>query len=93
MKTRLIALVMVLSIFVLGISSSSFAQEKGIKKTHDKTMMMDSTKVKTHKMESDTMMNSNNMKMDSTTHKMGKKEMMWDSTKSKTNKNWEKEIK
>ena len=32
MKTPLITLVMVLSIFVLGISSSSFAQEKAPKR-------------------------------------------------------------
>ena len=78
MKTRLIALVMVLSIFVLGISSSSFAQEKVPKKT-----MMDSTKAKTHKMES-----TKDMMMDSTktkTHKMeSTKDMMMDSTKAKT---------
>jgi hypothetical protein len=52
MKTRLMSLVIVLSFFVLGISSSSFAQEKMPKKTHHKTTMMDSTKAKTHKMKS-----------------------------------------
>ena len=83
MKTRLIALVMVLSIFVLGISSSSFAQEKVPIKTYHKTMMMDSTKAKTHKMKS-----TKTMMMDSTkakTHKMeSTKDMMMDSTKAKT---------
>ena len=83
MKPRLIALVMVLSIFVLGIGSSSFAQEKAPKKTHHKTMMMDSTKAKTHKMEStkDMMMDSTKaktLKMEST------KDMMMDSTQAKT---------
>lgn len=74
MKTRLIALVMVLSIFVLGINNS-FAQENTAKKTHHKTMMMDSTKVKTHKMESTKDMKMDSMKMES---------MKMDSTKTKT---------
>ena len=51
---------MFLSIFVLGINNS-FAQEKTAKKTHHKTMMMDSTKVKTHNMEP-----TKDMMMDST---------------------------
>lgn len=83
MKTRLIALIMVLSIFVLGVSSSSLAQ-KAPKKTHHKTMMMDSTKVKTHKMKS-----KKTMMMDSTktkTHKMKSTKTTTHHKMSKTSK-------
>ncbi len=75
MKTRLISLVMVLSFFVLGICSSSFAQEKMPKKTHHKTMMVDSTKAKTHKMKSTKTATHHK------THKSSK--MKSDSTKTK----------
>ena len=54
MKTRLIALAIFLSVFAMGINSSSYAQNKSTKKSHNKTMMMDSTKAKSHKMKTST---------------------------------------
>ena len=49
MKTRLISLFIVLSLFILGSVNSSFAKNKIPKKTNHKTMMVDSAKAKTHK--------------------------------------------
>jgi hypothetical protein len=78
MKTRLFALAIVLSLFLAGINSSSFAKVKTNKAAAKTTVVSDSTKTKSNKM---TMHHKSHK-----THKWSKKSSMkskTDTTKTK----------